>query len=158
RRCVRRRRALEQHDRRRERAHRHLGLRDGSDDSERRRIGREPGGERSVSVMMDALRRDSRGPAWQGEAGGSARTDSVLNMLGYQHRSRGWSLKTLLLYGALAAGAGFVALAVLITILTPSTPPSQNPPPQRTAESPPAQRTAQNRVTERVAPPQQPPP
>ena len=79
-----------------------------------------------MSLILDALRR--RSPDREGSgAPKTARADTVLATLGYSKRQgrSGPSLKTLLLYGAGAILVGFAGLALLITLLAPSTPPNQ---------------------------------
>src|SRR5205823_4802986 len=81
---------------------------------------------RTVSLILDALRRRSAAPAGDGEAPDRGpRAEAVLATLGYPRssHSRGVSLKMLVLSGTVALILGFVGLTVLIAMLSPSAPP-----------------------------------
>jgi Tfp pilus assembly protein PilF len=94
-----------------------------------------------VSVILDALRRNTRREEDDGSEQPTARTDAVLSTLGYAPRppARRRSLGTLLFYGMCAIGAGFLGLTAVIFWLAP--PESPAPTRQRTSDN--ALRTTQ---------------
>ena len=118
-----------------------------------------------MSVILDALRRQSADGEPSGEEGMPERTassDAVLATLGYGRRSRSRpSMRSLILGGVAAVGIGFIGLTLLIFLLTPSPTPTPAPtaaPTQPVRAAGRGNPPASTAVREPVAPPLTEPP